>query len=70
MFALQEIKQMERAMCFYLEWQLNVDPLMLRNFQHCVQQDFMVSNLPEAIQDHHGTSAAQAPLPHRPYLSE
>jgi len=26
MFALQEINQMEWAMCSYLEWQLNVDP--------------------------------------------
>ena len=60
---------MEQAMCSYLEWQLNVDPSMLCNFQHRVQQDFVVSNLPEAIQDHHGMSVAQAPLPHRPYLS-
>jgi len=37
MFTLWEIKQMEQAMCSYMEWQLNIDPLMLRDFQHCVQ---------------------------------
>ena len=36
---------MERAVPSYLEWQLNVDPSTLR-FQHRVQQDFAVSNLP------------------------
>jgi hypothetical protein len=40
MFALREINQMEREMCSYLEWQLNVDPSTLRDFQSCVQQDF------------------------------
>ena len=62
MFTLREIKQMERAMCSYVEWQLNVDPSMLRDFQHRVQQDFTVSKSPRAIQDH-GTPAAQAPSP-------
>ncbi|KAF8500141.1 hypothetical protein F5888DRAFT_1610407, partial [Russula emetica] len=37
---LQEINQMEREMCSYLEWQLNVDPTTLRDFQARVQQDF------------------------------
>jgi hypothetical protein len=40
MFALREINQMEREMCSYLEWQLNVDPTTLRDFQARVQQDF------------------------------
>ncbi|KAI0285233.1 hypothetical protein BC826DRAFT_918884 [Russula brevipes] len=40
MFALREINQMEREMCSYLEWQLNVDPSTLRDFQSRVQQDF------------------------------
>jgi len=40
MFALREINQMEREMCSYLEWQLNVDPSTLRDFQARVQQDF------------------------------
>ncbi|KAF8487731.1 hypothetical protein F5888DRAFT_1810486 [Russula emetica] len=35
-----EINQMEREMCSYLEWQLNVDPTTLRDFQAWVQQDF------------------------------
>lgn len=40
MFALREINQMEREMCSYLEWQLNVDPQTLRDFQSRVQHDF------------------------------
>jgi hypothetical protein len=40
MFALREINQMEREMCSYLEWQLNVDPTTLRDFQTRVQIDF------------------------------
>ncbi|KAH9989749.1 hypothetical protein BJV77DRAFT_668770 [Russula vinacea] len=40
MFALREINQMEREMCSYLEWQLNVDPTTLRDFQNRVQRDF------------------------------
>ncbi|KAF8496733.1 hypothetical protein F5888DRAFT_361422 [Russula emetica] len=40
MFALREINQMEREMCSYLEWQLNVDPTTLREFQIRVQLDF------------------------------
>jgi hypothetical protein len=40
MFALREINQMEREMCSYLEWQLNVDPTTLRDFQTRVQADF------------------------------
>ncbi|KAI0282440.1 hypothetical protein BC826DRAFT_1045718 [Russula brevipes] len=31
---------MERKMCSYLEWQLNVDPSTLYGFQSHVQQDF------------------------------
>jgi len=61
---------MEREMCSYLEWQLNVDPSPLRDFRHRIQQAFAMSNLPEVTQDHHGTSVAQAPSPHHPYLSE
>ena len=40
MFALREINQMEREMCSYLEWQLNVDPTELREFEHKVRRDF------------------------------
>ena len=32
MFALREINQMEREMCSYLEWQLNVDKDVLQDF--------------------------------------
>jgi hypothetical protein len=40
MFALRKINQMEREMCSYLEWQLNIDPTMLCYFQSEVQLDF------------------------------
>ncbi|KAI0317126.1 hypothetical protein OF83DRAFT_1172242 [Amylostereum chailletii] len=40
MFALREINQMEREMCSYLEWQLNVDPTVLREFETRVRRDF------------------------------
>ncbi|KAI0037291.1 hypothetical protein FA95DRAFT_1621732, partial [Auriscalpium vulgare] len=33
MFALREINQMEREMCSYLEWELNIDPTTLHNFE-------------------------------------
>jgi len=33
MFQLREINQMEREMCQYLEWELNVDPATLKEFE-------------------------------------
>ncbi|GJE91416.1 hypothetical protein PsYK624_075660 [Phanerochaete sordida] len=40
MFALREINQMEREMCSYLEWQLNVEPTTLAEFEKSVRRDF------------------------------
>jgi Cyclin, N-terminal domain len=40
MFTLPEINQMEREMCSYLDWQFNVDPTTLHDFQARVQLDF------------------------------
>ncbi|KAI6116024.1 hypothetical protein F5141DRAFT_1266388 [Pisolithus sp. B1] len=40
MFQLREINQMEREMCQYLEWELNVDPLTLSEFEAMVRKDF------------------------------
>jgi len=40
MFALREINQMEREMCSYLEWQLNVEPTQLKEFESKVRRDF------------------------------
>ncbi|KAI0776270.1 hypothetical protein BD413DRAFT_602710 [Trametes elegans] len=40
MFALREINQMEREMCSYLEWQLNIDPNALQAFEQKVRRDF------------------------------
>ncbi|OBZ69722.1 PHO85 cyclin-9 [Grifola frondosa] len=33
MFALREVNQMEREMCSYLEWQLNIEPGALKEFE-------------------------------------
>jgi len=40
MFSLREINQMEREMCGYLEWLLNVDPKELREFESKVRRDY------------------------------
>ncbi|KAI5981972.1 hypothetical protein EDD15DRAFT_2405847, partial [Pisolithus albus] len=40
MFQLREINQMEREMCQYLEWELNVDPSTLSEFEAMVRKDF------------------------------
>ncbi|RDX47704.1 cyclin-like protein, partial [Lentinus brumalis] len=37
MFALREINQMEREMCSYLEWQLNIEPSALKEFEQQVR---------------------------------
>ncbi|KAI6007711.1 hypothetical protein F5J12DRAFT_905565 [Pisolithus orientalis] len=41
MFQLREINQMEREMCQYLEWELNVDPSTLCEFETMVRRDFV-----------------------------
>jgi hypothetical protein len=41
MFQLREINQMEREMCYYLEWELNVDMVTLREFEDMVKKDFI-----------------------------
>jgi len=40
MFQLREINQMEREMCGYLEWQLNIDYLELEDFTAKTQLEF------------------------------
>jgi len=41
MFQLREIvNQMEREACQYLEWGLNIDPAMLKEFKDMVCKDF------------------------------
>jgi len=40
MFSLREINQMEREMCSYLEWELNVDNNVLTNFEAKIREDF------------------------------
>ncbi|KIJ15514.1 hypothetical protein PAXINDRAFT_77274 [Paxillus involutus ATCC 200175] len=41
MFQLREINQMEREMCQYLEWELNVDPVTLHEFEEMIRKDFV-----------------------------
>jgi len=40
MFTLREVNQMEREMCSYLEWELNVDTKTLKSFEAMVRKDF------------------------------
>jgi len=40
MFSLREINQMEREMCSYLEWVLNVKPEELKEFEAEVKRDY------------------------------
>lgn len=50
MFSLREINQMEREMCSYLEWVLNVKPEELAEFEAEVKRDY-------------GTGGAKAGIP-------
>ena len=40
MFQLREINQMEREMCQYLDWELNIEPGTLKEFEDMVRKDF------------------------------
>jgi hypothetical protein len=40
MFQLREVNQMEREMCQYLDWELNVEPSTLKEFEDMVCKDF------------------------------
>ncbi|KZP27605.1 hypothetical protein FIBSPDRAFT_710041, partial [Athelia psychrophila] len=40
MFQLREVNQMEREMCQYLDWELNVEPQTLAAFEEMVRKDF------------------------------
>jgi len=54
MFAFWEINQMERKMCSHLEWQLNVDPSMLRDFQArsmCSHLEWQLNVDPSTLRD-------------------
>lgn len=49
MFQLREINQMEREMCGYLEWQLNVDYLELESFTEKTQSEFGSGTVPTTV---------------------
>jgi hypothetical protein len=40
MFQLREINQMEREMCQYLDWELNIEPSTPKEFEAMVRKDF------------------------------
>ncbi|KAF9077603.1 hypothetical protein BDP27DRAFT_1311335 [Rhodocollybia butyracea] len=40
MFSVREINQMEREMCSYLDWELNVEAIIIKSFQARVCHDF------------------------------
>lgn len=47
LFSLKEINQMEREMCGYLEWSLNVPPQELESFTNMVKSEFGHSSMVE-----------------------
>ena len=63
MFQLREIDQMEREMCHYLEWELNVDPATLKEFEEMVRKDFAALALTQL------TSSRQQSRCHHPLRS-
>lgn len=70
MFALREINQMEREMCSYLEWQLNVDPMELHDFEKKVRADFKGQG-PYPSYDLPSPAPAPSPMPSStPYASD
>lgn len=58
MFQLKEINQMEREMCGYLEWQLNVDYIQLEEFTDDVSDRFGNGTLPTSSKSSTSTSSA------------
>ncbi|KAG8909740.1 hypothetical protein FRC01_006750, partial [Tulasnella sp. 417] len=49
MFSLREINQMEREMCSYLEWVLNVKPEELAEFETEVKRDYGTGGLKTGV---------------------
>lgn len=49
LFQLREINQMEREMCGYLEWQLNIDHLELESFTEKTQAEFGSGTVPPIL---------------------
>ena len=66
MFMLWEIDQIECEMCSYLEWQLNVNPTMLRDFESHVHHNFAPSTAcpSPSLLDCHGHLHLLSSFPH------
>ena len=65
MFSLREINQMEREMCSYLKWVLNVKPEELSEFEAEVKRDYGVggAKAPAPISTSPVRSATITPIP-------
>ncbi|KAG8985868.1 hypothetical protein FRB93_005594 [Tulasnella sp. JGI-2019a] len=60
MFSLREINQMEREMCSYLEWILNVKPEELAEFEADVKKDYGTGGVKVGIATSPATTTAEA----------
>jgi len=65
MFTLREIKQIERAVYSYLEWQLNVDPSMLHDFNIAFSK---ISSCPTHLKPSKTITGCRGHMPLSPIL--
>lgn len=63
MFALKEINQMEREMCGYLEWSLNVEGQEVADFESRIRQEFSPKPV-VAASSSSASACGPAPVPH------
>jgi len=61
MFSLREINQMEREMCSYLEWVLNVKPEELKDFEAEVKRDYGAGGAKVGVPVAPASTATQQP---------
>ena len=61
MFALKEINQMEREMCGYLEWNLNVGGEEVISFEQNVRIEFGARAVAKSSMSDHSTASAGSP---------
>jgi len=69
MFSLREINQMEREMCSYLEWVLNVKPEELKEFEAEVKRDYGTGGAKAGVPASTTPSAPQPVAPLRSTVS-
>ena len=64
MFALQDINQMEREKCSYLQWQLNIEPRALKEFEQKVLYPTYILPSPRAHRPGRGCASPAAACGH------